>query len=243
MNTRKWSIAGLMGTVLFVAVWLSITRLHDPALAGYWLLGIVVAIALHWAWFILVPRWSLEIAGGDRDRQSGLLRWIIDTPIPGGPKVRARYLLAENDQAAGRYAEAATGFRSILRDTGQGMDLSPNFESTLRQHLADTLEALGHLEEAEVERERSGAAHADADEYFADARPRATEPAGRSHESPSEFLACDIAAPTPDMAMLHARYKLATRAQVAKRYHEAEGALRSILRESSDGMALPPGFE
>ncbi len=153
MNTRKWTIAGLMWIVLIIAVWLSITRRHDPALAGSWLMGIVVAIVLHWTWFILVPRWSLELAGGDRDRQSRLLRWVIDTPIPGGPKVQARYLLAANDLAAGRYSEAEAGFRSLLDEHREGMSLPPGFESLLSNHLADTLEAMGRRDEALAVRE------------------------------------------------------------------------------------------
>jgi tetratricopeptide (TPR) repeat protein len=146
-----------MWIVLFVAIWLSITRGDDEdgRLAGTWLMGIAGAIALHWAWFVLVPRWSLELAGGDRDRQSRLLRWVINTPIPGGPQVRARYLLAANEQEAGRYAEAEAGFRSLLDDYRDGMSLPPGFESLLVSHLADTLEASGRRDEAIAERDRA----------------------------------------------------------------------------------------
>src|SRR5690348_1060142 len=145
MDRPKRSIASLMWIVLFVAVWLSITRGDDEGhrLAGAWFMGLAGAIALHWVWFVLVPRWSLELAGGDRDGQSRLLRWVINTPVPGGPKVRARYLLSANDQAAGRYAEAEAGFRSLLDDYRDGMSLPPGFESLLVNHLADTLEAMG----------------------------------------------------------------------------------------------------
>jgi hypothetical protein len=100
-----------MWIVLFVAVWFSIARGDDEGrrLAGAWLLGNAGAIALHWTWFVLVPRWSLGLAGGDRDGQSCLLRWVIDTPILGGPKVRARDLLAANDQLARRPLRGGRG--------------------------------------------------------------------------------------------------------------------------------------
>jgi hypothetical protein len=103
-----------------------------------------------------VPRCSLDLAGGDRDRQSRLLRWVINTPVPGGPRLLARSTLAANDHAAGRYDEAEAGFRSILEDSRDGKDLPPGLEAVLRRQLADSLEALGRTEEAAVERERAG---------------------------------------------------------------------------------------
>ncbi len=145
-----------MWMVVFVAIWLVATRGgRDPHwVAQYWFLLILGAVALHWIWFVLVPRCSLDLAGGDRERQSRLLRWVINTPIPGGPKLRARSMLAANDHATGRYDEAEAGVRSILRDSRGGMDLPPGMEPVLRRQLADTLEALGRTEEAAAERER-----------------------------------------------------------------------------------------
>jgi hypothetical protein len=170
MDRPRRTIANLMWIVVLAAVWLLATRggLDADWLARYWFLLILGAVALHWAWFVLVPRCSLDLAGGDRDRQSRLLRWVINTPIPGGPKLRARQTLAANDHAAGRYEEAEAGYRSLLRDSHDGRDLPPGMEATLRRQLADTLEAMGRPEEAAAQRARQPTVAEDPDAAFPD---------------------------------------------------------------------------
>jgi tetratricopeptide (TPR) repeat protein len=162
-----------MWLVLFVAVGLGLARGGPEAywLARYWFLLIVVGMALSWVWFIRVPQWSLKLAGGDRDRQRLILRWIVHTPSPGGLKILARFLLAVNDQVSGRYGEAEEALRSILRDNGSSLD--PGFESVLRQRLADTIEALGRREEAAAERKRATAMLDGAEETWLGLQARA----------------------------------------------------------------------
>jgi tetratricopeptide (TPR) repeat protein len=105
-------------------------------------------------WFILVPKWTLKLAGGDPNRRRRLLLWVVHTPFP-WPQVKAsaRFLLAVLDQVARRYEEAEAMFRAILRDGAGDLDIA--FESLVWHHLADTAEALGHPEEADAERDRA----------------------------------------------------------------------------------------
>jgi hypothetical protein len=170
MDRLRRTIANLMWIAALAGVWLLAARagLDAAWLAQYWFLLILGAVALHWAWFVLVPRCSLDLAGGDRERQSRLLRWVINTPIPGGPKLNARQMLAANDHTAGRYDEAEAGFRSLLRDSHDGRDLPPGMEASLRRQLADALEAMGRPEEAAAERARRPALAEDPDAAFLD---------------------------------------------------------------------------
>jgi tetratricopeptide (TPR) repeat protein len=253
MRRNRWSIASLMWIVAFVAVWLlaardwgsKASRLEEELLwlDVFGLLLLSAAIPAAWIWFSLVPRWSLKLAGGDHDRQSRLLRWVVETPFTIRAKARARFLLAVNDQIAGRYEEAEGGFRSILRDSRDGMDLSADFESLVRQHVADALEASGRPEEAEAERKQAAATLADEGEYFTDDPGRSPAPAEGKREPPSHLLRWVADGPFPGSVTLHARYLLAVSDQIAGRYDEAEASLRTVLRERDDGMALSPGFE
>ena len=158
MRTRRRSIAGTMWLIFVVAIGLTMARGGPEVqwLAPYWFLLYFGAIALIWLWFILVPKVSLKLAGGDRDRQRRILRWVVSTPFQGGVKVYARFLLGLNEQVGRHYDEAETTYRSILGDDEGGLD--PGFESAVRQHLADTIEALGRHEEAAAERERAAEA-------------------------------------------------------------------------------------
>jgi tetratricopeptide (TPR) repeat protein len=170
MRTRKRSIAGLMWLVLAAAVGLTLAREGPIARWPAWLWVVLFLGALAgactlagtWLWFILIPQMSLRLAGGDRDRQRRLLQLVVNTPSPGGVKILARFLLALNDQVAKRYDSAETQYRAIL--SANDGDLDAGFESTVRQRLADTLEALERFDEAAVERKRAGAALSDPEE-------------------------------------------------------------------------------
>jgi hypothetical protein len=170
MGRPKWTIASLMWIVVLAAIWLVATRGGPDAywVARYWFLMVLGAVVVHWIWFVLVPWWSLDLAGGDRERQSRLLRWVINTPIPAGPRLRARWLLAANDHAAGRHKEAEAGFRSILEDSRDGRDLPPGLEASLRRRLADALEAMGRPEEAAAQRARKPPVAEEPDAAFFD---------------------------------------------------------------------------
>jgi tetratricopeptide (TPR) repeat protein len=115
-------------------------------------------------WFVVVPRWSMTLARGDRDRRERILRWVVNTPAPSALNALSRFLLGANTQVGGRYDEAEAIFRSILRDNGKRLD--PGFESVVRQHLADTIDALGRSEEATAERERAAAVLVGAEDTF-----------------------------------------------------------------------------
>jgi tetratricopeptide (TPR) repeat protein len=174
MRTRKLSIADMMWIVLFVAVGLVLARGGPETrwLGRWWLVLFLGGMAFCWVWFIRVPLWSLKLAHRSREGQRRVLRWVVNTPAPGALKVLARYLLAANDQVGKRYDEAEAGFRSILCDHGAGLD--PAFESVLRQHLADTIDALGRREEAQAERKQAGAILAGDDETFLGFQARGT---------------------------------------------------------------------
>ena len=155
MRTRRRSIAGTMWLIFVVAIGLAMARGGPEVqwLAPYWFLLYFGAIALIWLWFILVPKVSLKLAGGDRDRQRRILRWVVNTPFQGGVKVYARFLLGLNEQVGRHYDEAETTYRSILGDDEGGLD--PGFEiggaATPGRHDRRT----GAAEEAAAERERA----------------------------------------------------------------------------------------
>ena len=124
MRTRRRSIAGTMWLIFVVAIGLAMARGGPEVqwLAPYWFLLYFGAIALIWLWFILVPKVSLKLAGGDRDRQRRILRWVVNTPFQGGVKVYARFLLGLNEQVGRHYDEAETTYRSILGGDEGGLD-------------------------------------------------------------------------------------------------------------------------
>ena len=155
MRTRKRSIAGLMWLVLVSAIGLTLAR-GGPEVGGlahlwFWLM--IGSAGIFWLWFVVIPQKSLPLAGGNVDRQRRLLLWVVNTPWAAGVKIHARFILAVNFQVARRYADAEALLRLILNDNSGNID--PGFESLVRQHLADTIEALGLREEAEAERERA----------------------------------------------------------------------------------------
>jgi tetratricopeptide (TPR) repeat protein len=147
-----------MWIVFVVAIGLAIARSGAPRFEGfavYWLVFTLGPTALMSFWFVLVPKASLKLAGNNRDRQRRILQCVVNTPFVGSVKILPRFLLALNNQVAKNYRDAEDLYRSILHD-GAG-DLDPGFESTVRQHLADTVEAMGRPEEAATERGRAAA--------------------------------------------------------------------------------------
>ncbi len=150
---RRW-VFWLSQAIFLAAVWIVVGR---GGRGTRWVLGYGIAIACLWLlgllWFVIVPRISLRLALGNRDRQRRLLGWIVNTPFPGAAKILARYMLAHSLQVSRRYDEAEVMYRAILRD--RGSDLDPGLESQIRHGLADTVDALGHDEEARFEREQA----------------------------------------------------------------------------------------
>jgi tetratricopeptide (TPR) repeat protein len=128
----------------------------------YIVLPFLLLFVASWVWFILVPRVSLKIAGGDRQRQRRLLQCVVNTPFVEGTKGYARFLLGVNDQVAKRYAEAEVQFRALLAECERGV--SPGLKSVIQQHFADTLEALGRRHEAESVRQQAGESLSDGKE-------------------------------------------------------------------------------
>ena len=106
-------------------------------------------------WFVLVPKFSLRLAGGNRDRQRLILQCVVHTPFFARLKILARFLLAVNYQESKQYRAAEALFRAILRDGREGDNAWLRPDSRLR--LADTIEALGRPEEAAAERKRAAA--------------------------------------------------------------------------------------
>jgi tetratricopeptide (TPR) repeat protein len=97
---------------------------------------------------------SLKLAGGNPIRQRRLLLWVVHTTFPWPlTKTTARFILAVQDQVARRYEEAEGMIRAIIRDGERQLD--PAFESLVWHHLADTVKAAGHPEEANADRDRA----------------------------------------------------------------------------------------
>jgi hypothetical protein len=127
MRAGLRSIATVMVITSVIAFWLALSRerrLLGPdepvlflwffawALLGAFVLFIGPAIV----WFLVVPRFSLRLAGGNRYRQQRILPCAIRTPFPAGAKILARCSLAVNHEVSGRFPEAKALYRSILND-------------------------------------------------------------------------------------------------------------------------------
>jgi tetratricopeptide (TPR) repeat protein len=152
MRVKNRSISGLVLPIAIVVggllMWRAAPETRRWAIYA-WLLILGLAV-IQYTWFLLVPRLARKLAGGNRNVQRRILEWVAHTPAPAGLKTYARFLLALNNQFTGRYESAELMYKAIL-DDGEG-DLDPGFESSVRQHLADTIEALGRGAEATAER-------------------------------------------------------------------------------------------
>ncbi len=212
MRTKRPTIGGLMWLVFFFAFGLALAR-GGPQyrwMARYWFPAILAFIAVQYAWFILLPRFSLRLALGDRGRQRRILQCVVKTPAPAGMKFLARYLLGVSDQVARRFKDAAANFRAILDVPNQ--TLVPGFESDVRQHLADTLDALGLDAEAAAERKLATAAlSSDAEtplEFLS--RGNLLDRQHRYEEAAAAYeRALDLAPPLPREARANTMMKLA----------------------------------
>jgi tetratricopeptide (TPR) repeat protein len=156
-----------MWIIVIVAVWLALTR-GDPE--SRWFARICLALFVAYSillplWFVIVPKHSLKLARGDRDRQRRILQWVERTPFGGDRKNLARFMLALNYQVAREYDAAEAGYRAILGDDASRLD--PGFEAQVRLKLADTIEALGRPQEAEAQRKEAAASAHNAPESFA----------------------------------------------------------------------------
>src|SRR3954452_17091507 len=98
MHAIKSAITGLIWMIVCLAIGIAVMRGAPGASGAVWrflliMLGLFVA---QWLWFIVVPRQSLRLARGDPEGQRRLLRLVINTPFPSGPKVLARFMLASS---------------------------------------------------------------------------------------------------------------------------------------------------
>jgi tetratricopeptide (TPR) repeat protein len=150
MPSVSWLAQIFVIGAVSIALWRSGTT--SGWVMAFWIIPVCVWV-FGVFWFVFVPRISLRLALGDRDRQRWILRWIVNTPFPGGAKILARFMLAHNLQVAQRYEEAELLYRAILRDLGR--HVYPGLESQIRHGLADTVDALGRREEAQFEREQA----------------------------------------------------------------------------------------
>ena len=156
--------AAVLWIIFFAAVVISFSSARPQLrnLARIWVILTLLSIVLPSIWFVWLPRMALRLAGGNRDRERLILQRIVNTPFPGAHKIFARFKLGLNSQVAKHYAQAEEVYRSILRDNED--DLDPGLESSVRQHLADTLEALGRPDEATAQRQQAGAVLGDTKE-------------------------------------------------------------------------------
>jgi len=92
-----------MWVIVIVAVGLALARGGPESrwIARYWFLLFGGFFGLALLWFVVVPRHSLKLARGDRDRQRHILQYVLATPLAGGAKTLARYILALKNAAEG----------------------------------------------------------------------------------------------------------------------------------------------
>ncbi len=124
-------------------------------LALFWI-AFSACCLLIWIWLIVVPRISHSVAFGNPNLQRRILASVIHSPFSAGAKAQARFVVAEGDQAANRHAEAEVPYREIVgENSGRTV---PEYESLVRQCLAETLERLGRPEAAQAESAPAAAA-------------------------------------------------------------------------------------
>jgi tetratricopeptide (TPR) repeat protein len=121
----------------------------------------VVVCLLHLVYFVLLPRLAhLRYRERDPERLRRYLEWVVATPSLLGalPKLVARDSLAGIYLERGQHAEVVAHFRTGLESLS-GLWLSTeslhSLEANFRVRLADSLEALGRLDEAAAERRRA----------------------------------------------------------------------------------------
>jgi tetratricopeptide (TPR) repeat protein len=115
---------------------------------------------LHLAYFVWLPRRAIKKYGQrDPERLRRYLERVVATPSLLGPgmKLVARLALVGIYFGRGQHAEAAAHCRENLKALESTRSSRPNeaLEADIRRRLADSLEALGHPEEAAQERGRA----------------------------------------------------------------------------------------
>src|SRR5580704_351439 len=92
MRTGARSLATLMALTAVAAVWLAVSRtrpwidLFDPfSFVAFFARALLCFfVVFTWPavlWFVAVPKISLRLAGGNRDRQRQILQCVIHTPF------------------------------------------------------------------------------------------------------------------------------------------------------------------
>jgi tetratricopeptide (TPR) repeat protein len=128
------------------------------ALAG---LCFVVVYLLDYVYFEVLPRSAhRRYRGTNPEPLRRFLEWVVATPSLGGPtrKLFARESLAGIYVDRGQHAEAVNQFRTNLNSLSglqESAELYPSLEANYRLRLADSLEALGQVDEAAEERRRA----------------------------------------------------------------------------------------
>jgi tetratricopeptide (TPR) repeat protein len=114
--------------------------------------GVAIGIdVLHWVYFGVVPSLVARSLAGDRgEKKRHVLEFIVATPSLLGPSIKAfpRFQLVSLYQVAHEHEKAVALARRVLH----GAIPVAGLEALIRQHLSDSLEALGRTEEAEAER-------------------------------------------------------------------------------------------
>jgi tetratricopeptide (TPR) repeat protein len=138
-----------------------------PALDEVWakVFGILIVFApvgipllgfAHALYFFRLPAWANRRYGhSDLGRLQRILERVVATPSLFGDVMKkpARAILADIYLAQGRHADVVAQCRAILSHRKN----PPALEAHVRRHLADSLEALGQVDEAESHRQRAEA--------------------------------------------------------------------------------------
>ena len=129
-------------------------------LAG--LAGLVIVAVIHRIYFGLIPEWAIKHSKRtDPEPLRLYLEWVVATPSLFGAtqKLLAQGALVGIYLQRGRHAEAAAHCREQLATLANARHVTDfaALEADIRRRLADCLEALGQMNEAEDERRRAEA--------------------------------------------------------------------------------------
>jgi tetratricopeptide (TPR) repeat protein len=137
----------------------------DPFPRGFVTLGVLGVLGLvyllHYVYFLLLPRRAIARCGGsDPERLRRYLERVVATPslLGAGQKLIARSALARIYLRRGQHAEVVAHCRANLESMSKLLRHTERFralEAEYRRQLADSLEALGRVDEAAEERRRA----------------------------------------------------------------------------------------
>jgi tetratricopeptide (TPR) repeat protein len=171
----------------------------DPLLHKHVALGVlcvfVVVCLVHLVYFVLLPRLAhLRYRERDPERLRRYLEGVVATPSLLGPlpKLVARESLAGIYLSRGQHAEVVTHFRAGLESMSGwwlSTDSLHSLEANFRVRLADSLEALGRVDEAAAERRRAkeGVDRAEPDALRYSTRAKLLERQNRYEEAYAEY--------------------------------------------------------